>query len=212
MGCSTLGFPVPHHLPEFAHVHVHCFCGGSAGNGSPCNAGDLGSIPGLGRSPGEGNSYPLQYSGLENSIDCIVYGVTESQTRLSDFHSHVHCIGDAIQPSHPLPPSFPSAFNLSQHHGLLQWVSCLHQVAKVLALQLQHPKSIQGLSSFKIDWFDLFAFQGTLKSLLQCYSSKASTLQCSAFFMVQLSDPYMTTGKATALTIWTFAGKEMSAF
>ena len=53
---------------------------------STCNEGDLGSIPGLGRSPGEGNGYPLQYSGLENSIDCIVYGVTNSQTRLSDFH------------------------------------------------------------------------------------------------------------------------------
>ena len=125
---------------------------------------------------------------------------------------HVHCAGDAIQPSHPPTPSFPSAFNLSQHHGLLQWVSCLHQVAKVLALQLQHPKSIQGLSSFKIDWFDLFAFQGTLKSLLQCYSSKASTLQCSAFFMVQLSHPYMTTGKTTALTVWSFVGKVMSLF
>ena len=110
---------------------------------------------------------------------------------LSEFaQTHVHWVIDTIQSFHPLSPSFPSAFNLSQHHGLLQWVSCLHQVAKVLALQLQHPKSIQGLSSFKIDWFDLFAFQGTLKSLLQCYSSKASTLQCSAFFMVLLSHPY----------------------
>ena len=55
------------------------------GKETPCNVGDLGSIPGLGRSPGEGKSYPLQYSGLENSMDCIVHGVTESQTRLSDF-------------------------------------------------------------------------------------------------------------------------------
>ena len=59
---------------------------GSAGKESTCNAGDLSLIPGLGRSPGEGNGYPLQYSGLENSIDCIVHGVTKSQTRLSDFH------------------------------------------------------------------------------------------------------------------------------
>ena len=62
------------------------FPGGSAGKESTCNAGDLGSIPGSGRSPGEGKGYPLQYSGLENSMDCIVHGITESQTRLSAFH------------------------------------------------------------------------------------------------------------------------------
>ena len=61
---------------------------GSAGKESACDAGDLGSIPGLGRSPGEGKGYPLQYSGLENSMDCIVHGVAKSRTRLSDFHSH----------------------------------------------------------------------------------------------------------------------------
>ena len=59
---------------------------GSAGKDSTCNAGDLGLTPGLGRSPGEGKGYPLQYSGLENSMDCIVQGVTKSRTRLSDFH------------------------------------------------------------------------------------------------------------------------------
>ena len=138
MDCSMPGLPVLHHLPEFAQVHVHCFPGGSAGNGSTCNARDLGSVPGLGRSPEEGNSYPLKYSGLENSIDCIVHGVTKSQTRLREFHFHVHCIGDAIQPSHPLSPSSPSAFNLSQHQGLFQWIGCSHQVAKVSKLQLQH--------------------------------------------------------------------------
>ena len=66
------------------------------------------------------------------------------------------------------------------------------------------------LISFRIDWFDLFAVQGTLKSLLQHHSSKASVLQRSAFFMVQLSHPYMTTGKTIALTRWTFVGKVMS--
>ena len=64
------------------------FPGDSAGKESTCNVGDLGSIPGLGRSSGEGNSYPLQYYGLENSMDCIIHGVTKSQTRLSDFHFH----------------------------------------------------------------------------------------------------------------------------
>ena len=67
-----------------------------------------------------------------------------------------------------------------------------------------------GLISFRMDWLDLFAVQGTLKSLLQHHSSKASILQCSAFFIVQLSHPYMTTGKTIALTRWTFVGKIMS--
>ena len=67
------------------------FPSGSAGKESVCNAGDLGSMPGLGRSPGEGKSYPLQYSGLENSMDCTVHGVAKSQTRLSDFHSCCCC-------------------------------------------------------------------------------------------------------------------------
>ena len=66
------------------------------------------------------------------------------------------------------------------------------------------------LISFRMDWLDLLAFQGTLKSLLQHHSSKASVLQCSAFFTVQLSHPYMTTGKTMALTRWTFVGKVMS--
>ena len=63
---------------------------GSAGKESACCAGDLGSIPGLRRSPGEEKGYPLQFSGLENSMDCIVHGVTKSRTRLSDFHFHFH--------------------------------------------------------------------------------------------------------------------------
>ena len=69
-----------------------------------------------------------------------------------------------------------------------------------------------GLISFRMDWLDLLAVQGTLKSLLQHHSSKASILQCSAFFIVQLSHPYMTTGKTIALTRWTFVGKLMSLF
>ena len=67
-----------------------------------------------------------------------------------------------------------------------------------------------GLISFRMDWLDLLAVQGTLKSLLQHHSSKASILQCSAFFIVQLLDPYMTTGKTIALTRWTFVGKVIS--
>ena len=66
------------------------FPGGSAGKEYTCNAGDVGSIPGLGRCPGEGKGYPLQYSGLENSMDCIVHGLANSRRRLSDFHSLVY--------------------------------------------------------------------------------------------------------------------------
>ena len=64
---------------------------------SACNVGDLGSIPGLGRSPGEGKGYPLQYSGLENSMDCIVYRVAKSRTRLSDFHFHFSLVAQTVK-------------------------------------------------------------------------------------------------------------------
>ena len=124
---------------------------------------------------------------------------------------HVHPVSDNIQPSHPLSsPSLP-AFNLSQHQGLLQWVSSLHQVAKVLELQLQHQffHEYLGMISFRIHWFDFLAVQGTLKNLLQHNNLKASVLQHSDFFVVQCSHPYMTTGKIIALTIWTFVGKVM---
>ena len=85
-------------------------------------------------------------------------------------------------------------------------------MANVLEFQLQHQSNENsGLISFRIDWLDLLAVQGTLKSLLQHHSSKASILRCSAFFRVQLAHPYMTTGKTIALTIrWTFVGKVMS--
>ena len=128
--------------------------------------------------------------------------------------THVHRVGDAIQPSNPLPSPSPPAFNLSQQQGLFQRVSSSHQVAKLLEIQLQH-QSLQwiysGLISFRMGWLDLLAVQGTLKSLLQHHhSSKASALWCSAFFIVQLSHPYMTTGKTIALTRQTFVSKVMS--
>ena len=88
----------------------------------------------------------------------------------------------------------------------------LHQVAKVLEFQLQHQsyREHPGLISFRMDWLDLLAVQGTLKSLLQHHSAKASILQPSAFFIVQLSHPYMTARKTIALTRRTFVGKVMS--
>ena len=127
--------------------------------------------------------------------------------------THVHRVSDALQTSHPLSSPSLSAFNPSQHRGLFQWVSSLHQVAKVLELQLQHQffSEYSGLISFRMDWLDLLAVQGTLKSLLQLHTSKASILQHSAFFIVQLSHPYMTTGKTIALTRQTFVDKVVSA-
>ena len=96
--------------------------------------------------------------------------------------NHVHWVGDAIQPSHPLSSPSPPAFSLSQHHGLFKWVSSLHQVTKVLEFQLQHQffKEYLGLISFRMDWLDLLAVQGTLKSLPQHHSSKVSIIWHSA--------------------------------
>ena len=131
---------------------------------------------------------------------------------LESIQTHVHCVGDAIQPSHPLSSFSPPALNLSQHQGLFQWVSSPHQVAKVLEFQLQH-QSLQWTprtTSFRTDSLDLLAVQGTLKGLLQHHSSKASVLRCSAFFILQLSHPCMTTGKTIALTRRTLVGKVMS--
>ena len=106
----------------------------------------------------------------------------------------------------PLLSPFPPASNPSQHQSLFQWVNSSHEMAKVLEFQFnispsnEHP----GLISLRMDWLDLLAVQETLKSLLQHHSSKASVLPRSVFFIVQLSYPYMTTGKTIALTRRTF--------
>ena len=114
-------------------------------------------------------------------------------------------VSDAIQSSLPLlPPSSP-ILNLSQHQGLFQWVQHIRP-----NFSISSTIECSGLISFRIDWFDLLGVQGTLKSLLQHHNSKASILRCSAFFMVQLSHLYMTTGKTIVLTIWTFVSKVMS--
>ena len=108
----------------------------------------------------------------------------------------VHQVSDTIQPSHPLSSPSPPTLNLAQHKGLFQWVSSSHQVAKVLefSFSISPSNEYSGLISFRIDWLDLLATQRTLQSLLQHHSSKASILQGSAFFILQLLYPYMTTG------------------
>ena len=103
-----------------------------------------------------------------------------------------------------LPSIFPSIRVFSNESVLhISW-------PKFWSFSISSSNEYSGLISFRIDWLDLLAVQGTLKSLLQHHSSKASILRCSTFFIVQLSHPYMTTGKALALTRWTFVGKVMS--
>ena len=103
-----------------------------------------------------------------------------------------------------LPSVFPSIRVFSNELALpIRW-------PKDWSFSISPSSEYSGLLSFKIDWFDLFAVQRTLKSILQPHSLKASVLQCSTFFMVQLSHLYMTSGRTTALTIWTFVDKMMS--
>uniref|UniRef100_A0AC11DEV6 Uncharacterized protein n=2 Tax=Ovis aries TaxID=9940 RepID=A0AC11DEV6_SHEEP len=123
----------------------------------------------------------------------------------------VHRVGDAIQPSHPLssllllPPIPPSIRVFSSESALYMRWPKYWSFSFSISPSSEHPGLI-----FRMDWLDLLAVQGTLKSLLQHHSSKASILQRPAFFTVQLSHPYMTTGKTIALTRWTFVGKVMS--
>ena len=161
-------------------------------------------------------SHSVQFSSVSQSCPTLRDPMNSSTPGLPVHHqlpeftqTHVHWVCDAIQPSHPLLSSSPPAHNPSQHQNLFQWVNSSHQVAKVLVFQLQH-QSLQWMISFGMDWSDLLAAQETLKSLLQHHSSKASSLQHSAFFTVQLSHPYMTAWKAIALTRQTFVGKVMS--
>ena len=133
-------------------------------------------------------------------MDCSMPGFPVLQQLLNHGQIHVHWVGDAIQPSILsrcplllLPSIFPSI-------SLFQRVCSSHEVAKVLELQFQH-QSFQWIfrTDFLQDWLDLLAVQRILRSLLQHHSSKATMLWCSAFFIVQFSHPYMTTGKTIAL-------------
>ena len=126
--------------------------------------------------------------------------------------TYIHRVGDAIQPSHPLsslflPPAiFPSIKVFTNESVLcIMWPECWS-----FSFSISPSNEYSGLISFRMDWLDLLEVQGTLKSLLQHHSSKASILPCSSFLRVQLSRPYMATGKTTALTRRTFVGKVMS--
>ena len=150
---------------------------------------------------------PLSHIWLCNSIDCSTPQSSVLHHLLEFAQIHVHWVSENIQPSYPLPLPSTFAFNSSQHQGLSQWVSSFAsggQSTGASASASVLPVNIQGLISFRIDWFNLLAVQGTLKSIFRHCGSKASLLQHSAFFMVQLSHPYMTTGKTIAFTRRTF--------
>ena len=138
-------------------------------------------------------------------MDCTMPGFPILHYLQEFARTHVHWVGDAIQPSHPLSSPSPPALNLSQHQGLFQWVSSSHQIWS-FSFSIGPSNDYSELISFRIGWFDL-AVPGTLKSLLQHHSSTASVLRCSVFFMVQLPHPYRTTGKTKALTRRTLSAK-----
>ena len=152
----------------------------------------------------------VQFSSVSQSCPTLCWTAKELHPvhhQLLEFtQTHAHWIGDAIQPSHPLSsPLLPSIF------------PSIRVFYNESALCIRWPKywsfgfsiSSSGLISFRIEWLDLLAVQGTLRSLFQHQSSKVSILRCSVFFMVQLSHTCVTTGKAIALTIWTFVDKVM---
>ena len=151
---------------------------------------------------------------LCDPMDCSTPGFSVLHDLLEFAQAHVHWISDAIQPSHPVSPTSPPALNLYQHQGLFQQVGSSHQWPKYwsFSFSISPSNEYSGLISFRVDWFDLLAIQETLKSLLQNHNSKASILWCSAFFMVHLSHPYMTTRKTVALTRRTFVGKVIFLF
>ena len=145
-------------------------------------------------------------------MDCSTPGFPVPHRLPELAQTHVHQVGDAIQPSYPLSSPSPPAFSLSQHQGLFRWVSYSHQVAKILEFQLKH-QSFQWIirTDFLYNWLVWSPCSPRdFAGLLQHHSSKASVLWHSALFMVHLSHPYTTTRKTIALTIWTLVGKVIS--
>ena len=148
---------------------------------------------------------------LCNPMDCSTPGFPVHHHLPELTQTQVHWVSNAIQPSHPL--SFPSPAFIFPSIRVFSRESVLHITWPKywsFSFSISPFNEYSGLSFFRMDWLDLFAVQGTLKSLLQHHTSKASILRCSAFFIVQLSHPHMTTGKTRALTRWSFVGKVMS--
>ena len=145
-------------------------------------------------------------------MDCSTPGLPVHHQLPEFTQTHVHPVSDAIQSSHPLSSPSPPDFNISSHQSFSnESVLCIRwskywSFSFSISPSNEHPELI----SFRMDWLDLLAVQGTLGSLLQHHSSKASILQPSAFFVVQLSHPHMTTRKTITFTGQTFVGKVTS--
>ena len=155
------------------------------------------------------DSHPFQFAQscltLCDPMTCSMPGFPVHHQLPELVQAQVHRVGDAIQPSHPLSSSSP-AFDLSQPISIFsnELVFCIWWPKYwSFNFSISPSNEYSGLISFRMDWLDTLAVQGTLKILLQHHSSKASILRHSAFFVVQLSHPYMTTGKTIALTRWT---------
>ena len=144
-------------------------------------------------------------------MDCSTAGLPVHHHLPECAQTHVHQVGDAILPFHPVIP-FSSCLQSSSIRVFSYESALCIKWPKYwrFSFSISPSSEYSGLVSFRIDWFDLLAVQGTFRSLLQHHGSKASVLQCSAFFMVQLSHLYMTTGKIIALTRQSFVGKIMS--
>ena len=149
---------------------------------------------------------------LWDPMNCSTPGLPVHYQIPESTQGHVHWVSDAIQSAHPLSSHSPPALNLSQHQGLVNESALRIRWPKYWSFSFSNSLTNEypGLISFRMDWLDLLAVQVTHKSLLQDHSSKASILWGSAFFIVQLSNPYMTTGKTIALTRRTFVDKVMS--
>ena len=157
----------------------------------------------------------IQFSSVAQSCPTLCDPMNRSTPGLPVHHqlqkftqTRVHRVSDAIQPSPPLSllllPLIPPSIRVFSSESTLRMRRPKYwSFSFSISPSNEHP----GLISFRMDWLDLLAVQGMLKSLLQHHSSKASSLRCSAFFTVQVSHPYMTTGKTIALTRWTFVGK-----
>ena len=144
---------------------------------------------------------------LCNPMDCSTPGLPVHHQTLVLAQTNAHQINDDIQLSHPLLSPSPPALNLSQHQGFSK-ESVLHiWWPKYWGFSFGPSNEYLQLISFRMDWLDLFAIQGTFKSLLQHHSLKASILWCSAFFIVQLSHPYMTIGKPLLWLDWPLSAK-----
>ena len=149
--------------------------------------------------------HSVQFSSVAQScptfwdpVNCSMPGLPVHKQLPEFTQIHIHRVSDAIQPSHLLSSPSPPAPNPSQHQSLFQWVNSSHEYWS-FSFSIIPSKEHPGLISFTMDWLDLLAVQGTVKSLFHHHSSKASIFWRSAFFTVQLSYPYMTTGKNHSL-------------